>query len=194
MITRFPLAFFSFQAVLKKRLFFRVEPTVGMSVPLSSSPSWWDGEQHLPPLLPRGATWLSMIIPNVLWETWKCHCPSQLPEEIGLLIMSNNLNDEPLREGYYKQSCLNRFPGREQISKMRKTWNCQWQRRRESVSSCQSAEMWQGSLLKAPMHGQPAILQFIQASSSKGSLHPRHHKMGVEYSKEQDRISTLKDS
>lgn len=159
-----------------------------MSAPLSLSPTWWDGEQHLPPLLPRGATRLSMIIPNVLWETWKCHCTSQLPEEIGLLIMSNNLSDEPLREGYYKQSCLNWFPGREQISKMRKTWNSQWQRGRESVSSCQSAEVWQDSLLKAPTHGQPAILRIIQASSSKGSLHAQTPKneRGIQWRTIQD--------
>lgn len=165
-----------------------------MSVPLSLSPTWWDGEQHLPPPLPQGATWLSMIISNVLWETWKCHRTSQLPEEVGLLSMWNNLNDEPLREGYYKQSCLSRFPGREQISKMRKTWNCPWQRGRESVSSCPSAEAWQDSLLKAPTHGQPAILRFIQAIPLKGASMPRHHKIGVEYSKEQDRIPTLKNS
>lgn len=144
------------------------------------APTWRDSEQHLPPFPTApasvGATWLRMTVPKVLWEHWKCHHTSQLPEDIGLLIMSSNLNNEPLREGgWHKQSYLSGFSGRQQISKMAfkmgKTWNCQWWGGRERVSSCQSAEVWQDSLLKAPLPGQPAILGFIWALSTKGSLH-----------------------
>jgi hypothetical protein len=73
-------------------------------------------------------------------------------------MMSNNLNNEPLREeGYHKQSYLNVSSRGELISKMAfsmaKKWNPSAARRMERVSSCQSDKAGQC---------QPTVLELVQ--------------------------------